>query len=80
VQQCRDTLIEKNIVSKTEEAAVALKRTSTRCDTRSARKSRKTSSAKSRTETTKLITNVVALQRFKDLMKKNAGELKFASE
>jgi len=56
------------------------KKMSIRRDTSSAGKSGKTSVAKPRTETTKLITDVVALQRFQDLMKKNAGKLKFASE
>ena len=54
------------------------KKMSIRRDTSSAGKSGKTSVAKSRMETTKLITDVIALQRFKGLMKKNAGKLRFA--
>jgi hypothetical protein len=57
---------------------MAGKKMSIRRDTSPTGKSAKTSVAKSQTETTKLITDVVALQRFKDLMKKNAGKLKFS--
>jgi hypothetical protein len=59
---------------------MAAKRTSIRCDTGSASNSTKKSRAKFRIEETNVISDVVALQRFKDLMKKNAGKLKFASE
>ncbi len=59
---------------------LGLTRTSIRRATGSARKSEKNVWRNSRIATIKLITDVVALQGFKDLMKKNAGKLKFASD
>jgi hypothetical protein len=59
---------------------MAVRRRSIRGDTGSAEKSIKTPRAKSQIATPNVIGEVVALRRFKDLMKKNAGKLKFASE
>ena len=59
---------------------MAVKRRSVRDDSGSAGKSMKTPRAKCQIATPNGIGEVVGLQRFKDLMKKNAGKLKFASE
>jgi Arc/MetJ family transcription regulator len=58
---------------------MAVTMTSIRLDTELADEAVKLLGAKSRTEAIhKALAEIVALKRFKDLMKKNAGKLKFA--
>jgi len=53
--------------------------TTIRVDTRLADKAAKVLEVKSRTEAVQMaLREIVALRRFKDLMKKNAGKLSFA--
>ncbi len=59
---------------------MAVTMTSIRLDTDLADEAVKVLGAKSRTEAVHVaLREIVALQRFKDLMKKNAGKLKFAT-
>jgi Arc/MetJ family transcription regulator len=58
---------------------MAISMTSIRLDTDLADEAVKVLGAKSRTEAVHVaLREIVALKRFKDLMKKNAGKLKFA--
>jgi Arc/MetJ family transcription regulator len=58
---------------------MAVTMTSIRLDTELADEAVRVLGAKSRTEAVHVaLREIVALQRFKDLMKKNAGKLKFA--
>jgi Arc/MetJ family transcription regulator len=62
-----------------EENSMAVTMTSIRLDTDLADEAVKVLGAKSRTEAVHVaLREIVALKRFKDLMKKNAGKLKFA--
>jgi Arc/MetJ family transcription regulator len=63
-----------------EENFMAVSMTSIRLDTDLADEAVKVLGAKSRTEAIHVaLREIVALKRFKDLMKKNAGKLKFAA-
>jgi Arc/MetJ family transcription regulator len=63
-----------------EENFMAVTMTSIRLDTDLADEAVKVLGAKSRTEAIHVaLREIVALKRFKDLMKKNAGKLKFAA-
>jgi Arc/MetJ family transcription regulator len=63
---------------KTGPATMTVKMTSIRLDTHLADEAAKSFGLKSRTETVHIaLREIVALKRFKNLMKKNAGKLSF---